>query len=397
MSIASVVDRDVVIVGAGLVGLALAASLARMGLAVAIADRGGLAIADSDDAGDDWDNRVYAISPGSAALLHGLGVWQRLAPERIAAIEAMDVYGDDGGAIHFSAYAQGERALAWIVENRALQAALAEAVRLESGIEVFAPCALDHIDWRGDAADVRLEDGRHLSARLVVGADGVHSWTRAQAGIAVESRGYAQTAVVANFAIERPHRGRALQWFLPHRGVLAWLPLPGARMSMVWSAPKAFAEELCALDADALCDIVAAAGGNELGVLRSIGAAASYPLSFLKLPTSIGPRLALVGDAAHAVHPLAGQGVNLGFGDVAALTSALAIHAIVGDAGAPMLLQRYARRRAEAVQSMLAATDGLVRLFGSTLPWVRSIRNLGMTGVDKLPFAKAVLAQPALR
>jgi 2-polyprenylphenol 6-hydroxylase len=397
VNVASVVDHDVIIVGAGLVGLALAAALDRIGLDVAVADRSSVVGADVDVDGDDWDNRVYAISPGSATLLRSMGAWQRIPAERITAIEVMQVHGDAGGRVNFSAYAQGERALAWIVENRALQAALAECVRVGSSINVLAPCTCESITWRHDGAELRLADGGLVSARLIVGADGLRSWTREQAGMHCDPRSYDQSALVANFRIEHPHRGRALQWFLEDRGVLAWLPLPGPRMSMVWSAPIGLAAELSSLGPDALSDAVGLAGNRAFGALAQIGALASYPLAFLKLPSITGPRLALVGDAAHGVHPLAGQGVNLGFGDVAALASALAIHAVVGDAGAPILLERYARRRAEGVLAMQVATDGLSRLFDSRRPWVRALRNRGMSIVDTLPFAKALLAQPALR
>jgi len=157
------------------------------------------------------------------------------------------------------------------------------------------------------------------------------------------------------------------------------------------------ATELAALDAEALAWSVAAAGGNALGKLKQITPPASYPLSFLKLDSPIGDRLALVGDAAHGVHPLAGQGVNLGFGDAAALASALAVHSIVRDAGAPLLLDRYARRRSEAVLSMQLTTDGLVRLFDSPHSWLKTLRNRGMSAVSGQPLLRRLLAQPALR
>jgi 2-octaprenylphenol hydroxylase len=303
--------RDVIIVGAGLVGLALAAALARTGLSVMIADRGSVATsaAPRDADGDDWDQRVYAISPGSACFLHSIGAWQSLPVERIAPIEAMDVRGDAGGRIEFSAYELGERALAWIVENRALNAALVQVARSMPGLEIVAPCSPVSLVWRAGAADLRLDDGRVISARLIVGADGVRSWTREAAGIRGVPRAYGQSGVVANFDTERAHRGRALQWFLRDGSVLAWLPLPGRRISIVWSAPSELAAELLALDAAELAARVADAGRHELGALNAITPAAAFELSFLKLPAVVGERLALVGDAAHGVHPLAGQGV----------------------------------------------------------------------------------------
>ena len=392
------VERDVIIVGAGLVGLALAAALARAGLRVTIADRGSVATAAAPrDAEGGWDQRVYAISPGSACFLHSIGAWQTLPVERIAPIEAMDVRGDDGGRIDFSAYELGERALAWIVENRELNSALVQAARGTPGLDIVAPCSPAAIGWRAGAAELRLEGGRTISARLIVGADGVHSWTREQAGIAGVPRAYGQSGVVANFAVERAHRGRALQWFLRDGSVLAWLPLPGRRISIVWSAPSELAGQLLALDAPELAARVAVAGDHELGALTAITPAAAFELSFLKLPAVVGERLALVGDAAHGVHPLAGQGVNLGFGDAAALAAIVGARGPVRDAGAAILLERYARRRAGPVLAMQLVTDGLVRLFDVRSPWLRVLRNRGMRAVGALGMVKRLLAQPALR
>ena len=251
----------------------------------------------------------------------------------------------------------------------------------------------DHLAGRQRAR--RARDGRCLSARLVVGADGVHSWVRREASIAREPRAYGQTAVVANFAAEHAHRGRAFQWFVDGQGVLAWLPLPGRRISIVWSAPDAVAQELLALDAAALAQRVATGGGRVLGELALITRAAAFPLSFLKLESPVGPRLALVGDAAHVVHPLAGQGVNLGLGDAATLAAVLKAGVAVGDVGASILLERYARKRALPVLSMQMVTDGLVRLFA--VPALRVLRNRGMSLVGGIAPFRRLLAQPALR
>ena len=390
------VDHDVVIVGAGLVGMALAAALARAGLSVVLADRGNVDTPDTPSAAT-WDARVYAISPGSAGFLHGQGVWQKLPAERVAAIEAMEIFGDADGRLRFDAYQMGERALAWIVENRELNAALVATVRTEPRIDVLAPCVPSAIVWRAEAAELQLAGGRTLTARLVVGADGSRSWARGEAGLRHEPRPYGQTAVVANFAVENAHRGRAFQWFLGGDGVLAWLPLPGRRMSIVWSAPESLATELLALEPARLAQRVAAAAGGALGQLELITPPAAFALAFLRLPTVVAHRFALVGDAAHGVHPLAGQGVNLGFGDAATLAAVLAGRGAVGDPGTPILLERYARRRAAPVLAMQTVTDGLARLFDMPAPWVRALRNRGMRAVDAVGPLKRLLAQPALR
>lgn len=393
---------DVVIAGAGLVGLALAPALARTGLSVALVDRAPIALPQDDPS--PWDSRVYAISPGSARFLHALGAWQALPADRITPIEAMHVVGDAGASLDFSAYEMNERALAWIVEERALKAALLPQA-IAAGVALYGGAPFVGLSWSADAARVSLgatdgaaeTTGQELAAQLLVGADGIRSWVRAAAGIVAAPKGYGQTAVVANFACANAHHGVARQWFRNDGGVLAWLPLPGRRISMVWSAPDALAEELLALAPAALAERVEGAGGGALGVLAPITPPAGFPLALLRLPTTVAHRLALVGDAAHGIHPLAGQGVNLGFGDVEALVQVLRERGPVDDPGAPILLERFARRRAEPVLAMQAVTDGLVRLFGPPAPWLKSLRNVGLAAVDRLPGVKRFMAQPALR
>jgi len=384
---------DVLIAGAGLVGLALAAALARDGMRVVLLDRAQPAVAVDPDT---WDARVYAISPGSAAFLAKIGAGQSLSCERIEAIESMRIVGDAGATLNFSAYELGERALAWIVEERALRAALVPTVHVP-GVDLVTGVQFASLAWSANEGTLTLDDGRQFSASLIVGADGVHSWVRQAAGIVAEPSPYGQQGVVANFDCDLSHHGCARQWFRDDASVLAWLPLPGRRISIVWSAPDALARELLALAPEGFAARVAEAGGEALGGLRMITAPVAYPLSSLRLPTSIAHRMALVGDAAHGVHPLAGQGVNLGFGDAQALAGVLAERGPIGDAGAPILLERFARRRAEPVLAMHTVTDGLVRLFGPRTPWLRTLRNAGLSAVDRLPMIKRALAQPALR
>lgn len=385
------IEADVLVAGAGLPGLALAAALGGSGLSVVVADRRAVEVV----AEPCWDTRIYAISPGNAAFLGALGAWQALPADRIAPVETMRVEGDRGAVLGFDAYDLGEPALAWIVEERALKNALVPRVEA-AGVRIVAPAAFAALAWTAEAGTLELADGRSVRARLVVAADGVRSWVRRAAGLVAEPRPYGQTAVVANFECERPHGGCARQWFLPDGGILAWLPMPGAAISIVWSAPEALAATLMGLSPEALADRVAAQGGHALGALRCVTPAAAFPLAFLRLPAACAHRLALVGDAAHGVHPLAGQGVNLGFGDARALAGALADRGPIADPGAPLILERYARRRAEPVLAMQAATDGLARLFGSRVPGVARLRNLGLAAVSKLAPIKLALARPAL-
>jgi 2-octaprenylphenol hydroxylase len=395
MNGSSASDCDVLIAGAGLVGLALAPALSACGLSVALVDRAPI-VAREPPATEDWDTRVYAVSPGSESLLRALGAWQLLSPDRITAIETMRIEGDDGGRLNFSAYEIGERALAWVVEERALREALVHVCR-SAGVTMHAPRAMASIGWAAEHATMRFEDGGSVTTKLVVGADGLRSRVREAAGIVVTPRSYGQTAVVANYACERAHHGRAYQWFRDDGGILAWLPLPGRRISMVWSAPEPLAQELLALDRAVLAHRVAAAGQDALGVLECITPAAGFPLSFLKLPTVVAHRVALVGDAAHGVHPLAGQGVNLGFGDVEALAATMRERGPIADAGATLLLLRYARRRAEPVHAMQTVTDALAHLFRIKVPVIRLARNLGLDAIERMAPARRLLAQSALR
>jgi 2-octaprenyl-6-methoxyphenol hydroxylase len=264
-------------------------------------------------------------------------------------------------------------------------------------VAMHAPRAIASVEWTDERGRVCFDDGESIDARLVVGADGMRSPVREAARIAATPRPYGQIAVVANFTCEHAHRGRAHQWFTSDGGVLAWLPLPGRRVSMVWSAPETLAHELLALEPAALATRVAKAGGQALGAFECITPAAAFPLQFLKPSAMVAHRLALVGDAAHGIHPLAGQGVNLGFGDVAALVTAMRERGPVTDAGERMLLERYARRRAGPVEAMQTVTDGLAYLFRLQAPLARSARNLGLAALERLPPARRLLAQSALR
>lgn len=366
---------DALVIGRGAIGAATALGLARAGLKVGVvAPR-----ATPPASPQSWDARVFALSPATRALLERLHVWNALDAARIAPVYDMRIHPsarEGSPQLHFSAYEACVDALAWIVEGSNLAGALERALSFAGVTQV------DDSVVSVDASDpaqamVALAGGRSLQTRLVVGADGGNSPLRAMLGLPVLERAYPQTAVVANFETGLPHRDCAWQWFGP-QGVLALLPLPGQRCSLVWSAPHALAAELRALAPQALADRVADAAWQVLGGMRCITPPQSFPLRLIQVDRSIAPRAVLVGDAAHVVHPLSGQGMNLGFGDVRALIDVVGGREAFRDPGDPLLLRRYQRARTEAVATMRLTTDGLQRLFDdeATLPLPGLLRPL---------------------
>jgi ubiquinone biosynthesis UbiH/UbiF/VisC/COQ6 family hydroxylase len=286
------------------------------------------------------------------------------------------------------------RELAWVVEARELQGALWDALEATPHVELHAGTRCADIDWAQDYARLTLDNGSALEARLVVGADGSESWVRRHAGIAVTTSDYRQLGVVANFEAERAHAGVAFQWFTGE-SVLALLPLPGTRVSMVWSAPEAHAHELLAMTAEGLCAEVERASSGVLGALRIITPPAAFPLKRQHVERLVEPRAALIGDAAHNIHPLAGQGVNLGLRDARALAENLAGRGPQRDCGDYALLRRYERARSEDIAALELTTDGLSKLFNAPAVWMARLRNFGLTFVDAQGPLKTVLARRA--
>ena len=385
---------DVVIVGGGLVGLALTRALGGSGLDLALVEpRSPRVDVPPENA---WDSRVYAVSPGSAALLEHCGAWQRLAPERVTRVEAMRVYGDRAGAcLGFDAYDAGLRELAFIVEGGRLQRALWAEVREQELLNIFCPADWTALDIAPDRAHLRLGNGTEITTRLLIGADGAESRVRAAAGIEVTPGDYGQLGVVANFSCEKPHRNVAYQWFM-REGVLALLPLPGNRVSMVWSIAQARGRELLALAAQELAAEVEAASRGALGTLSLVTAAAAFPLRLQRVKEFVKHRLALVGDAAHNVHPLAGQGMNLGLRDARVLADTLTGRGAWRDCGDYALLRRYERARKEDVLAMQLTTDGLQKLFANDAVWLSGARNFGLSLADRLPIFKSFLMHHAV-
>jgi len=385
-------DFDVIVVGGGLVGSACANALAQSGQRVALLEAKRL---NAGNLANGWDCRVYAISPGNAAWLETLGIWNLLDSNRICSIASMRIWGDNEAAeLQFNAYEANAANLGFIIESRQLQQSLWS--RLAGvGVEVITEGIATSVDWQSDRARVQLADNRCLTAKLIVAADGGHSWTREQAGIMVQTHQYEQMGLVANFETELPHQHIARQWFGVD-GILAWLPLPGNRISIVWSTSNSHAEYLLGLNAEDLASEVAEAGKQMLGNMRLVTPAAAFPLALLKTQQLVKPRLALVGDAAHLLHPLAGQGVNLGFRDVITLVQTMVARKPIQDIGDIMLLRRYERARKTDMMAMQYMTHGLHSLFASQKSVVGKLRNWGLALTNQQGALKKYLIRQAI-
>ena len=384
---------DICVIGGGAVGKAGALALARAGLNVVLVSPESLTT--PADALGDWDLRVFALNHVAHALLSSLKVWEAMDSDRIAPVDAMAIHGDgeaSGGHLGFDAYGARVDALAWIVEDQNLNRALDNALRFASGLTCLQGAAVA-MYIEGERVQVSLDNGRRIDCSLVVGADGANSWVRAQADIDMDYRSYGQRGVVANFECDHPHHGVARQWFLGEAGIVALLPLPGRRVSLVWSAPDSLAAQLLREPPQQLCERLRDLPGQTLGHFSLLPPCApqAFPLRLIRTHSVVAPRIALIGDAAHVVHPLAGHGMNLGFGDIDGLLTALNRREHASDCGDARTLARYARSRKEEVLLMQVATDGLQRLFASEFAPVRLIRNIGMSAVDKLPFLKRQL------
>lgn len=388
---------DVIIVGGGLAGLALAVALRSSRLSIALIE--GRAPQSLSTVLDEWDARLYAISPSNARFLDEIGIWRHLdrdSPQtRLTPVQQMVVFGDQSGRIDFSAYASGVSELAWIVESALLQHEFWESAKRQGNLDLYCPARPQALQISDDAAQLTLDDGRTLQGKLIVAADGANSWTRQAAGIEVDFQPYQQMGVVANFHCSLPHQGTAFQWFR-RDGILAWLPLSGERISMVWSTPERHAQELLTLPAEALCQRVAAAGNQQLGALELITAAAAFPLRLMRAPRTIAPRLALIGDAAHTIHPLSGHGINLGFKDAQALADVLTHKPDYVDSGDPALLRTYERARSEEVRALQFTTHALQRLFQPDATPLAWLRNTGLNLTNALPVIKNTLVHYAL-
>jgi 2-octaprenylphenol hydroxylase len=383
---------DVAVVGGGMVGAASALALAKAGFSVALVDAREPA---SWTATDDVDLRVVGLAPSSVILLNQLGVWEAIRAARASAYERMVVWDAENGAtLRFDAADEGRDILGYIVENNLVQSALWKALD-DAGVTRIVPGDVVGYTMHDDRAQLDLADGEVVSARLVVAADGADSPLRAMVGIATHGRDYAQRGIVAHVETARSHERTAWQRFLP-TGPLAFLPLADGRSSIVWTLPEDEAVRVLALDDDAFRNALGVASDYRLGPIGAVTRRASFPLR-LKLADryEVG-RVVLLGDAAHAVHPLAGQGVNLGLRDVAELRDTLLAARDAGrDFAATHVLRRYARRRRSADSLDAWSFDALGRVYGWKAGPLVAVRGLGVRLLDAFAPAKRKLARHA--
>lgn len=396
-----VADVDVCIVGAGPVGATLACRLAKEGIKVAIIDRADLQPMEHPD----FDGRAYAIAAGPKKLLEEADVWDLLPLESCPIEEILVTDGRPGepASSLFLEFTRDDstQPFGWMAEARALRVALNEALHANPNLTVLAPAEAT-VERKPEGATIRLYDGRVFQAALVVAADGRKSRLRSQAGIPLTKLSYGQTAIVCAIAHEFPHNNSALEHFLP-AGPFAQLPMAGTEShpylsAIVWSDKDGVAERFAALPDDVFArEIERRMGNTRLGKVTPVGRRWTYPLSAQYAQRYTDTRLLLVGDAAHGIHPIAGQGLNLGFRDIIALSDILiTAHQNGEDFGAPALLARYQARCRPANMLMLAATDTLDRLFSNNNPVIRLARDLGIAGVHRLPGLRKAFVRHAM-
>lgn len=388
---------DVIFAGGGMVGLTLAIALSEQGLRCAVVDKENPAALQTVG----YDGRASAIALGSARVLQAIGVWDKLDGEvspiwDIRVVDGHPMRGVSPLFLHYDHDDVGEDPFGWIIENRMVRRALARRAAEIDTLDLIAPVSIERIDRDARCARAVLSDGRRLVAPLAIAADGKFSRQREAAGIRTSGWRYRQTSIVCTVRHELPHNGVAVELFLPG-GPFAMLPMTDDRCNIVWSEDIAVAEQLLALDETAFLEELRGRFGDWLGVVELAGPRFSHPLSLSQAERYTDERLALVGDAAHAIHPIAGQGLNMGLRDTAAMAEVLVEAARVGlDFGSQPVLDRYERWRRFDNVLLAAVTDGLTRLFSNDIPPVRLARDIGLAAVNRLPPAKHFLMRHAM-
>lgn len=383
---------DVIITGGGMVGMSMAIALARCNISVALVEKTTLPA----QLEATFDGRVSALALGSVRLLDTIGAWEGMKPhaEPIRDIRVSD--GDAPFFLHYDHHEIGNDPFGYIVENRYIRHGLQQAMKRHPNITLFENAGITGFGADASRATVTLAGGTALHASLVLAADGKFSTLREMAGITATRKDYEQTAIVATIAHEKPHNGLAQERFLP-AGPFAVLPMTDNRSSLVWVEPKGRAQLYVDLPNEECEQEITERVGSYLGKITLAGKRFTYPLSLMHADSYIAPRIALIGDAAHAIHPIAGQGVNLGFRDVAVLEELIRKQHELGlDIGDVSLLEHYQRWRRFDNVSMMAVTDGLNHLFGLNLLPFKIARRLGMWGVGKMPSLKKFFMQHAM-
>jgi 2-octaprenyl-6-methoxyphenol hydroxylase len=389
-------DCDVAIVGGGMVGASLALAIAPLGLRVVVIE----AVLPEEDAQPSFDERTIALSNGTRRIFQGLGVWDEIL-RGATPIKRIHV-SDRGrfGTARLSAEEQGVPSLGFVVETRAVGAALWRRLRASPVTQLIAPARVVGSETLADRVVLQLETAagpRRLGARLVVAADGAQSIVRRESGVDAERWDYGQTAIITNVVTERFHDYTAYERFTP-TGPLALLPIADGRCVVVWTLEPEVAKQTLALDDAEFLARLQDRFGWRLGRLTRVGKRLSYPLALTRAEALEAPRVAIIGNAAQGLHPIAGQGFNLGLRDAATLAEVLSDHVGAGgqDAGVPEVLASYADWRRTDRRALIAFTDGLVRLFGNPFAPVRAARSLGMMLFDVSPSAKTALARLSL-
>ena len=376
---------DVVVVGAGLVGLAAAIAFAKQGKNVVLVD------ANKPDTKlkKAWDERVYALTPTTEAWLNELGIWAGVDKSRVNAIKAMHLWEAEAALTLADSDASLPK-LGVIIENQNLLHALWQQIKT-LGVTVVTDAKCISIDNTLHHIQLGLKGSIAITAKLIVAADGVNSWLRQQAGIAIKQKSFHQTAIVANFLAEKNHSNIARQWFAPH-DTLALLPLPSQHVSMVWSVSTHKAAQLLLLSADELAQSVYEQAQGALGDLKPVSNTQSFELHQQTATKLIADRMVLVGDAAHQIHPMAGQGVNLGFRDVMKLAKLTTNCQDLGDFN---LLRQYERSRKSDIVTMNTLTTGLDYLFANDNGFVKTATFWGLQQLNRQAGLKKLLIQQA--
>ncbi|WP_255554432.1 FAD-dependent monooxygenase [Polynucleobacter sp. MWH-HuK1] len=396
---------DVVVIGGGIAGKACALGLAQLGLqTIEIAPDLGQSVASPQ--GTQWGQRIYAFSPSTQKLLAHLQIWDALDHGRLQPVRDMRIYGDRGeknDQLHLSAFEAGTPQLAWIGESNLIEHTLDQASRFQNKLERISD-VVEKIYVDADGSTLHLKNGGSIRAQLVIAADGANSPIRNELGIRASEESYSQSAVVANWLCTYPHLETAFQWFLPGGDIVAMLPLPGKQVSMVWSTSPERAADLLKLDQTQWLDQFASIANGvilkQLGELTLNSIPAAYPLRKIRAKRFIGPeaspKVVLIGDAAHVMHPLAGQGLNLGLRDVSVLLNILGKRESFRSPNDIVLLRRYERQRQGDTSALLWVTDKLKKLFSASSNTERQLRNWGLGLVNKSHFIKQRLIERAL-